>query len=109
MGERLEIHRETVEAGVKRWSGAAATLQARLADARARIESLHAARPWGQDATGREFERAYLADDGPGTLLRAGADWADFAVSAGPGVLESVNTSASADAGLATPRTQRAS
>jgi hypothetical protein len=103
MGERLEIHRQTVDSGVARWTDAAVELRDRLAEAMARIESLHAVAPWGHDAAGREFARAYMADDGPNALLRAGADSAAFAVDAGHAVTEGVDNSAAADAEMPAP------
>lgn len=106
MGERLEIHRQVVDGGVARWTDAAVQLRDKLAEARGRIESLHAAAPWGHDSAGREFEQAYMADDGPNAMLRAGAESADFAVAAGPAVTENVANSAGADADLVTPRTR---
>ncbi|MFI7134121.1 hypothetical protein ACIBQ1_51230 [Nonomuraea sp. NPDC050153] len=104
MGERLEIHRQVVVGGVARWTDAAVAARDKLAEAAARIESLHAAAPWGRDSAGREFERAYLADDGPNVLLRTGAELTGFAVSAGTAVTENVRNSESAAADLGTTK-----
>ncbi|MFD1536959.1 hypothetical protein [Nonomuraea guangzhouensis] len=98
MREGLRIERGPVEAGLARWDAMAADLDGAVRDAVARIERLHVAAPWGGDSAGREFQRAYMEDDGPDLVLSWARSMVGEIVDTGTAVRQSVDGSVEAEA-----------
>ncbi|GAA2700324.1 hypothetical protein [Nonomuraea recticatena] len=94
----VRVDRQVVADGLQKWQVAAAKAQERLRDAVARIERLHAMTPWGRDASGRDFERVYMADNGPNLVIAWGCGLVEDAVRAGTMVRQSVDAVFDADA-----------
>ncbi|MBF8184530.1 hypothetical protein ITP53_01965 [Nonomuraea sp. K274] len=105
MAQPLRIERRLVDDGLALWSGMAAELESAVTVAVTRIEQLHAAAPWGDDASAREFLQAYMAENGPNVLISWSKSQIGQIIDTGTAVRQSVDGSAEADAEAFTRRT----